>query len=91
MTEKPKAKCGCGRSPTGYCVGWHSLSEEDYLQKKDEYEASEKQSEEDQDIDIKQDTKFSQEQEQKIKMTMDANPGASREDVIKALQKANQL
>jgi hypothetical protein len=49
MTEKPKAKCGCGRSPTGYCIGWHSLSEEDYLQKKDEYEESENQSEEDQD------------------------------------------
>lgn len=23
--------CGCGRSPIGKCVGWHSLSEEDYL------------------------------------------------------------
>lgn len=20
--------CGCGRSPTGDCIGWHSLSEE---------------------------------------------------------------
>ena len=27
-------KCGCGRSPTGNCIGWHSLSEEQYLQKK---------------------------------------------------------
>ena len=26
-------KCGCGRSKTGYCVGWHSLSEEDYQKK----------------------------------------------------------
>lgn len=49
------------------------------------------QSDEDQDIDTKPDTKFTQEQEEKIKMTMDANLGASREDVIKALQKANQL
>jgi hypothetical protein len=48
MTEKPKAKCGCGRSPTSYCIGWHSLSEEDYLKKKVEYEESEKQSAEDQ-------------------------------------------
>ena len=21
-------KCGCGRSPTGYCIGWHGLSED---------------------------------------------------------------
>ena len=25
--------CGCGRSPTGKCIGWHSLSEEDYQKK----------------------------------------------------------
>jgi hypothetical protein len=30
--------CGCGRSPTGQCVGWHKLTEEQYLQKKAEYE-----------------------------------------------------
>ena len=23
-------KCGCGRSPTGKCCGWHGLSEELY-------------------------------------------------------------
>ena len=22
--------CGCGRSPTGQCCGWHALSEEEY-------------------------------------------------------------
>ena len=22
--------CGCGRSPNGKCIGWHSLSEEEY-------------------------------------------------------------
>jgi len=22
------AECGCGRSPTGKCVGWHGLSEQ---------------------------------------------------------------
>ena len=21
-------KCGCGRSPTGKCIGWHGLTEE---------------------------------------------------------------
>ena len=29
--------CGCGRSPTGKCIGWHGLSKEDYLKKLDEY------------------------------------------------------
>jgi CDGSH-type Zn-finger protein len=24
------APCGCGRSPNGYCVGLHSMSEEQY-------------------------------------------------------------
>lgn len=30
-------KCGCGRSPTGKCIGWHGLSESDYKQKLQEY------------------------------------------------------
>ena len=25
--------CGCGRSPTGECMGWHSLTEEEYQDK----------------------------------------------------------
>ena len=36
MTESPK--CGCGRSPTGKCIGWHALSEEEYQEKKTAYE-----------------------------------------------------
>jgi hypothetical protein len=24
-------KCGCGRSPTGKCIGLHSLSEDEWL------------------------------------------------------------
>jgi hypothetical protein len=27
-------RCGCGRSPTGKCIGWHGLSEELYQHKK---------------------------------------------------------
>ena len=27
------ADCGCGRSTTGQCIGWHNLSEEEYQQK----------------------------------------------------------
>ena len=28
-----KLTCGCGRSPTGRCIGWHSLPEETYMDK----------------------------------------------------------
>jgi hypothetical protein len=31
-------QCGCGRSPTGKCVGWHALTEDQYRAKKDEYD-----------------------------------------------------
>ena len=24
-------KCGCGRSPNGKCIGWHALSEDEWL------------------------------------------------------------
>ena len=30
--------CGCGRSPTGNCIGWHKLSEDEYRQKLAIYE-----------------------------------------------------
>lgn len=30
--------CGCGRSPTGKCIGWHGLSEGDYLIQKNQWE-----------------------------------------------------
>ena len=40
VKENPEevGKCGCGRSLTGKCVGWHSLSEEDYADRKEKYE-----------------------------------------------------
>jgi hypothetical protein len=36
VKEDPKefGKCGCGRSPTGKCIGWHGLSEEMYAHQK---------------------------------------------------------
>ena len=38
MTPKvPEGTCGCGRSPTGKCIGWHGLTEEQFLQKLAEY------------------------------------------------------
>lgn len=30
--------CGCGRSPTGSCCGWHALTEDEYRQRLAEYE-----------------------------------------------------
>jgi hypothetical protein len=35
-TENAKefGKCGCGRSPTGKCIGWHGLTEEMYQHQK---------------------------------------------------------
>ena len=33
-----KGTCGCGRSPTGDCIGWHALSTDEYLKKLQEHE-----------------------------------------------------
>jgi hypothetical protein len=30
--------CGCGRSPTGDCCGWHGLTEDQYKIKKSEWD-----------------------------------------------------
>jgi hypothetical protein len=35
------ADCGCGRSPTGQCIVWHNLSEEEYQQKLKEHQEKE--------------------------------------------------
>jgi len=32
-------RCGCGRSPTGHCIGWHSLGEDEFRQALAEYES----------------------------------------------------
>jgi len=36
VKENPEefGKCGCGRSPTGKCIGWHGLTEELYQHQK---------------------------------------------------------
>ena len=41
MSEAPK--CGCGRSVTGDCMGWHTLSEAEYQEKKAAWEADQAQ------------------------------------------------
>jgi len=33
--------CGCGRSPTGKCIGWHGLSEQQLKEKLEEYKLNE--------------------------------------------------
>jgi hypothetical protein len=40
VNESPDeiGNCGCGRSPTGKCIGWHGLPEEAYREKLAEYE-----------------------------------------------------
>ena len=30
MENNNQAKCGCGRSPTGYCTGLHKMTNEQY-------------------------------------------------------------
>ena len=32
--------CGCGRSPTGDCIGWHSLTEDEYQNKLEKWNAA---------------------------------------------------
>ena len=33
--------CGCGRSPTGNCIGWHALTESEFQSKLESYIADE--------------------------------------------------
>ena len=40
-TEGKIGTCGCGRSPTGDCIGWHGLSESEFQSKLQEYLAEE--------------------------------------------------
>ena len=42
MMAKPvvAGKCGCGRSPTGVCCGWHALTESAYQERLAEYQDS---------------------------------------------------
>lgn len=36
--EDDVGRCGCGRSPTGKCIGWHGLSEEEFRERLAEWE-----------------------------------------------------
>ncbi len=39
--ESKFGQCGCGRSPTGKCIGWHGLSEQEFKEKLEEYKLQE--------------------------------------------------
>lgn len=41
VEQMKKGTCGCGRSPTGDCIGWHSLSESEFQSKLESYLAEE--------------------------------------------------
>jgi hypothetical protein len=34
---KKLGTCGCGRSPTGNCIGWHGLTEEQFKEAQEKY------------------------------------------------------
>jgi hypothetical protein len=45
-------RCGCGRSPTGYCIGWHGLSESAFQRKLADYMAEEQAKEDESDLGV---------------------------------------
>jgi len=44
VEQMKKGTCGCGRSPTGDCVGWHNLTEEEYQSKLEKWQLTEQES-----------------------------------------------
>ena len=61
MMAKPETagQCGCGRSPTGKCCGWHALTEEAYQQHLAEYNESEQQKQRQDDLEAYRDQAMS--------------------------------
>lgn len=45
IEQMKKGTCGCGRSPTGNCVGWHALTESAFQSKLAAYIADEQEKE----------------------------------------------
>ena len=42
QVQEGGASCGCGRSPTGKCIGWHGLSEEEFQKRLAEHQEKNK-------------------------------------------------
>jgi hypothetical protein len=36
--ESKIGQCGCGRSPTGKCIGWHGLTEDEFNDRLEKYQ-----------------------------------------------------
>ena len=53
MQAKPETagQCGCGRSPTGKCCGWHALTESVYQERLAEYQDSQLQQQKADDLE----------------------------------------
>jgi hypothetical protein len=45
VEQMKKGTCGCGRSPTGDCIGWHALTESEFQSKLASHIADEQASE----------------------------------------------
>ena len=41
VEQMKRGTCGCGRSPTENCIGWHALSESEFQSKLASYLADE--------------------------------------------------
>ena len=39
VEQMKQGTCGCGRSPTGNCIGWHGLTEDAFQSRLAEYQA----------------------------------------------------
>ena len=53
--NKDGVPCGCGRSPTEKCCGWHALSEAMYQQRLAEYEDAQIQKQRQDELDAYRD------------------------------------
>ena len=40
VADMKKGTCGCGRSPTGDCIGWHGLNEQQLKEAQEKYQAT---------------------------------------------------
>ena len=67
-------RCGCGRSPTGVCCGWHALTEEAYQAKLIEFNAQLQQSgafDQDESDEIEREKSINEELESYRQQAMD--------------------
>ena len=76
MMAKPEVagRCGCGRSPTGVCCGWHALTEEAYQAKLSEFNAQLKQTrafDQDESDEIEREKSINEELESYRQQAMD--------------------